>query len=308
MKYPLFAIISASLSLMVVSPAFANTHRIEATYNFVWKGMLVSTADTIAEVSDATYSLDVEMRMRGLARLFVGGGKTTFAADGMIGADGSLQPQNYESRGKWKGNPYRESLTYDSQGNLTSIVKDWPEKWQQENKREPVPSALRGGHDPASLLMALIRRPLSVSEPAGGVGPASFQVFDGDTVTNWQIECGDTPVRIKRSKHAETSGEAHECTINQTLLAGERILTEKQKAKAAKQAKRRAAKAKRKGKKKAYEGPMKIWMQPVADGAYWLPIRALVPSEKGAVRVYLKQLALNDVRPEPLAAVTDSSR
>ena len=295
MTRSVLAIVTAALWLVATSPSQASHQRIEATYDFVWKGMLVSTAETVAEMDEASYSLDVEMRMRGLAKLFVGGGKTIFSAQGLVGEDGSIQPQRYQSSGKWKGNPYKESLTYDAQGNLTGFVKDWPKKWREENRRKPVPSALQNGHDPASLLIALIRHPLPISPLVGGGDLPSFQVFDGDTVINWSINCKDTPVMVKKSRRSSATGEAHECTLKQQLIAGERIFTPKQQAREEKKRRKaRKRKGKRKGKKQ-YDGPVKVWMQKVASGVYWLPVRALVPSEKGVVRVYLKELALNEM-------------
>jgi len=296
MTHSVLAIVTAALCLLTTFPSQSSPQRIEATYNFVWKGMLVSTAETVAEMDEASYSLDVEMRMRGLAKLFVGGGKTIFSAHGLVGEDGSIQPRWYQSSGKWKGNPYKESLTYDAQGNLTGFVKDWPEKWREENRRKPVPSALQNGHDPASLLVALIRHPLPISTLARGAASSSFQVFDGDTVINWRVGCKDTPVIVKKSRHSDATGEAYECTLKSQLIAGERILTPKQKAKEEKKQRKAARKRKSKRKsKKQYDGPVKVWMQKVASGAYWLPVRALVPSKKGTVRVYLKELALNEM-------------
>jgi len=298
MKRTHLPLISIAMCLVIASAGKASTQRIEATYNFVWKNMLVSTAETTTEINENSYKLHAEMRMRGLAKLFMGGGKTLFSAHGFMAPDGSLQPQEYRSSGKWKGKPYHESLSYDQSGNLTGLVKDWPIKWREENRREPVPAALQTGHDPASLLVALIRQPLPIALHARDNEPFVFQVFDGDTVVSWSINCAALPVLLKKSKHSKTFGEAHECTLVQHLVAGQRILTAKQKAKEDKRLKKKhAVKSSRKRKAQyQYDGPLKVWMQPMGDSAYWIPVRALVPSKKGTVRVYLKDMAMAGIK------------
>jgi len=273
-------------TMMISQVASASTQRIEATYDFVWKGMLVSTAETVAQLDEEAYSLDVEMRMRGLAKLFVGGGKTTFSARGFVGADGSIQPQEYKSSGKWRGNRYRESLRYDSTGKFIGFEKDWPEKWRAQNRRAPVPAALQSGHDPASVLLALMRQPIPVVSAESNEGSAVYKVFDGDTVIDWSMTCAVTPVIMDETKYSDTLGKAHECQLHQTLVAGQRILTEKQKAKKA----RRLKKKRKKQKGNVDDGPLIVWMQAIENGSYWLPVRASVPSEKGIVKVYLTAL------------------
>jgi len=293
MKYLRILPFCVSLFLLVGAPATANTQRIEATYDFVWNGMLVSTAETVTELGEYAYSLTAEMRMRGMAKLFVGGGKTIFSASGRVGKDGVLHPREYENTGNWKGNPYRESIRYDGTGNLENLVNEWPQAWRDKNPREEVPAGLQSGHDPAALLVELMRHPLALENRTENAAPFVFKVFDGDTVVNWSIDCSATPVFLEKSKHSAKSASAHECSLSQHLIAGQRILTEKQKSNAKKKKRTRRPVKGRRRQKKTYDGPLKVWMQPVVGAShYWMPVQALVPSPKGIVHVYLKNLVM----------------
>jgi len=294
-----------TLCFILTAPAAAFSQRIEATYNFVWKGMLVSTAETTAEIGDDAYSLNAEVRMRGLAKLFAGSDKTSFSASGLVGQNGDIRPQEYNSNGNWKGHAYTESLTYDVEGNLSAIVKDWPEKWQKENAREPVPQALQNGYDPASMFVALMRRQLPIGSMAVNSKPAVYRVFDGDTVVSWSVNCANTPVRLKKTRHS-AGGQAHECVFSKELLAGELILPVSHKVKKqGSSQKRRTARGRRAGNK-AYSGPLKVWMRPLKNSEFWVPVQALVPSEKGAVKMYLKKLAMVVSDTDRLAMNTSS--
>jgi len=293
-------LIFTMLYFSFAAPVAAISHRIEATYNFVWNGMLVSTAETTAEIDSNSYSLNAEMRMRGLAKLFVGSDKTNFSATGLVGLNGDIRPQKYSSNGKWKGHAYRESLTYDLDGNLSGVVKDWPEKWQKENAREPVPEALQNGYDPASMFVALMRRQFPLGSMSSTAQSAVYRVFDGDTVVSWSVKCATAPVWLEKTKHA-TGGEAHECVFSKELLAGERIMPANHKAKKPSAMPKRRKTRGRKARRKAYDGPLKVWMRPVKNSEFWVPVQALVPSEKGAVQMYLAQMALVTFKPEHMA-------
>lgn len=300
------SLMSTMLCFILAAPAAAFSQRIEATYNFVWKGILVSTAETTAEISNDAYSLNAEMRMRGLAKLIAGSDKTSFSATGLVGQDGDIQPQEYNSNGNWKGHAYRESLTYDVEGNLSAMVKDWPEKWQKENAREPVPQALQNGYDPASMFVALMRRQLPVGSVAVDSKPAVYRVFDGDTVVSWSVNCANTPVWLKKTKHS-AGGQAHECIFSKELLAGELILPVNHKVKKHGPSQKRRTVRGRRASKNPYDGPLKVWMRPLKNSEFWVPVQALVPSEKGAVKMYLKKLAMV-VSGTARLAVNSSSR
>jgi len=106
-------------------------------------------------------------------------------------------------------------------------------------------------------------------------------------------------VVLEESSHSPYSGEAYECGFDGKLVAGKRILTEKQKEKAEKRrrkAEKKRLKAEKRGKKveEDEDVPPKLWVQVFEDGAYLLPVRAEVSTDMGKVRMYLSALSVTD--------------
>lgn len=89
-----------------------------------------------------------------------------------------------------------------------------------------------------------------------------------------------------------------------TLVAGERILTEKQKRKPRNAVARKKSGAK--GKKVDEPKPPKIWVQSFEDGAYLLPVRAEVSTGMGRVTMYLTDFSLDDLPSVNQASLDDA--
>jgi len=105
------------------------------------------------------------------------------------------------------------------------------------------------------------------------------------------MQCDEKPVEIKKSKRSELSGLAHLCTLKPKLLAGERV---------GKSVPRTSThRRNKKAEKPASQQVVKVWMKLVAGGSFWMPIRALVPSKKGPVRVYLSSIVTRTAAVEP---------
>lgn len=273
------------LSGPALAPSAAAADTIEASYKFYWNGFLVSQADTTAMISSEDYDFSLEFRMRGMAKLFANG-RSQARVTGRMNGEGPV-PALYENSGRWDGEDYAQTMTFTSEGALLEQQLDWPEKWLEEFKREPVPENLRVGPDPASLVIKLISTPLG---QATATEPLVVRSFDGDTVFDWDINCLAEPVALDPSGKSPFSGEAYECSFGGKLVAGERILTEKQKKKAEKR-RMKAEKRRAKGKEKEQQPP-KIWVQVFEDGAYILPVRAQVSTGMGRVTMYLASLDL----------------
>lgn len=259
--------------------------KIDASYKFYWKGLLVSQVETSAVIDDENYDLSIDFRMRGVAKLFANGRSAARVIGRMDG--GAPVPAVFEADGRWDGDDYAQIMRFDPSGLLVEQELDWPEEWLEDNKREPVPEDMRRGPDPASLVVKLISTPL---ERAINAGPMVERTFDGDTVFDYDISCLPDPVILEKSGKSPFSGEAYECSFGGTLVAGKRILNEKQQKKADKR-RRKVEKKKAKG---TYEEPTppKLWVQVFEDGAYVIPVRAEVSSDMGRVQMYLSALEL----------------
>lgn len=267
----------------------AAADKINATYKFYWNGLLVSEANTAATIADQAYDFSMDFRMRGVAKLFANG-RSSARVEGAL-HNGAPVPVRYENYGRWDGKDYAQTMTFDANGSLIENKLEWPEKWLEEFKREPVPEDLQVGPDPASIVVALIQRSLT---DVSGDSPYVVRSFDGDSVFDWDISCSAESVDLENSGKSPFAGEAYECGFGGTLVAGERILTEKQKKKAEKQ-RRKAEKRRAKGKKVDEPKPPKIWVQSFDEGAYLLPVRAEVSTGMGRVTMYLSEFSLDAV-------------
>jgi len=274
---------------VVAGQSAASADQLDAEYKFYWKGLLVSSAETQLKTTDETYDFALDFRMRGVAKLFANG-RSKAKVSGRLNGD-SAMPLQYQTDGRWDGDDYAQTMTFDSDGSLIDQKLDWPEKWLRDNKREPVPEEMRRGPDPASLVVKLVSTPL---EQTTSGAPFKVRSFDGDSVFEYGITCQPEPVILEPSSHSPYSGEAYECGFGGELLAGKRILTEKQKKKAEKR-RRKAEKRRAKGKKEEEDVPPKLWVQSFQNGAYLLPVRAELSTGMGKVRMYLSTLTVLDV-------------
>ncbi|MFC4347611.1 DUF3108 domain-containing protein [Kordiimonas lipolytica] len=277
------------------SGAALAAERIEATYDFIWKGLLVSTVEARADLAPETYDLAIDFRMRGLAKLFANG-RSELRSTGML-VDGDILPREYVSAGRWDGEDYTRTLRFAPDGMLKEIEQDWPEKWLEKYPREEVPADLRRGPDPASLAIALLRARITEAQTAE---PFAIQVFDGSSVFEWQVSCGPEPVEIDDSRHTDYAGAAHECTVGGELVAGKRILTEKEKKKLEKEREKRRRKAEKNGEDE--DVPPKFWVMPQGEGGYLVPVRAEMQTDMGRVLMYLKELEITDLQDVPVMA------
>lgn len=270
---------------LVVAEAFAPTETLRAEYGFYWNGIRISTAEAMAALSEEDYDIAFNFRVRGLAALFASGRAHVRSTGKLTNDDNQLstQPTRYYSMGRWDGKNYSQTMTYDDEGMLADQQLDWPEKWLNEFEREPVPDELKTGPDPISVVLELITSPLSAAQNGNTVGG---RIFDGDSVFDMNLNCSDTPVALEESSHSPYFGDAYTCEMGGELVAGKRILNEKQKKEAEKERKKREKK-KAKGKE---DPPPQMWVQPVLDGAFMLPVRAEASTGFGRVKMYLQSL------------------
>lgn len=276
----------------------AAADKINATYKFYWNGLLVSEANTSATIADEAYDFALDFRMRGVAKLFANG-RSSARVEGAL-RDGAPVPARYENSGRWDGKDFSQTMIFDTNGSMLENKLEWPEKWLEEFKRQPVPEDLQVGPDPASIVVALIQRSLS---DVTGEAPYVVRSFDGDSVFDWDVSCSADSVDLEPSRKSPFSGAAHECGFGGTLVAGERILTEKQKKKAEKR-RRKEEKRRAKGKKVDEPKPPKIWVQSFDNGAYLLPVRAEVSTGMGRVTMYLTEFSLDDLPAVSQASLT----
>lgn len=257
-----------------------------AVFNFYWKGFLVSTAEADLRLQPEAYDIGIDFRMRGIAKLFANG-RSAVSSSGVLLSDGGVLPRSYRSEGRWDGEDYMRSLTFSTDGKLHTMDQQWPEEWLEKYPREPVPELLRQGPDPASLAVALLRAQLPSDIDSH---PVTIRAFDGDSVFDWQLTCLPQTTMLEKHEKSPFYGEARECHVAAELIAGQRILTEKEKKKAEKKRKK-LEKRRAKGKKVEEDEPLRFWLMELTDSRYMVPVRARMASGRGTVTMYLKDFA-----------------
>lgn len=272
--------VTVLLSNLSIS-AFA-AERIEATYDLIWKGFHVSTAETVTEFESDNYFLGINVKTHGLLKMATQG-RGTFAVSGQLLPDGNVQTRTFEADGFWDGEAFSQKLSYAENGHLASFEATRPEKWDEKNERETVPDQMKTGPDPASLFVALMQSPINFAEAEKGQ-PIKLRSFDGQAVVDWQLGCAAKPVKLKRSKHSQLEGRAYECELETTTVAG-RLLKEEKKSMV-----RRGPGGRRKQVDVDDVAP-KVWLMALGDDERLMPVRAEVPSEKGVVGLYLSKLS-----------------
>ena len=272
----------------LVAEAPSPSQRIEATYDLIWNGFHVSTAETIAELGSDSYFLGVRIRTHGLLQLATKG-SGDIEVSGQILPGGRVQPRQFSASGMWHGDAFSQKLSFAADGHVDSFESNRPDDWLQKNRRAPVPDALKAGPDPASLFVALLQAPLNFGDTGTAI---NIRTFDGDSVVDWQMGCAETPVMIKPSSHSSLSGQALECDVGTTLVAGAKLDDDSDKVV---RVKRGPGGVKRPVKASDIaEAKTRVWLMAVDGGTRLMPVRAEVPSENGTVDLYLSKLALSD--------------
>ncbi|SDE69840.1 DUF3108 domain-containing protein [Kordiimonas lacus] len=268
----------------LTTPTFAAPERIEATYDLIWKGFHVSTAETVTELDEGRYFLGINIKTHGLLKMATGG-HGTFEISGQLLPDGGVQPESLDADGYWDGDAFSQKLRYGADGQLAAFEATRPEDWLKENAREAVPEDMKTGPDPASLFVSLMQNPVNFSAEDMGQ-PIMLRSFDGEAVVDWQLGCASTPVMLSQSKHSSITGQAFECALRTTTVAGKLLKEEKPK--------KMVTRGPR-GRRQTVdldEVTPKVWLMAMGEGDRLMPVRAQVPSEKGLVGLYLSKLTM----------------
>ncbi len=203
------AAFAAGLLLALTGPAGAS-ERVTLSYEVYRAGFHVVDSEFDVLLDRDRYEMTAHVRSTGLYGWLVNWSSRTHATGG-FGANGP-EPQRYRLQGEWRGQPRLIEIAYQN-----GVVADVTlEPSLADEQREEVPaSLLAAATDPASAIMAMVRR-MSAGETCSGRLP----VFDGRR--RYDLVFVD---RGRRPFEAETvnpafSGEAIRCDFSIEPIAG----------------------------------------------------------------------------------------
>lgn len=287
MMAKLFKIICLYL-VTTLSSAYAEDTNFQATYDMVWKGIRVFSADLGGTVNSKTYDLDASIRPRGIAALFVDG-HSKITSSGTLDNDGGVKAVDYNVSGMWDDEESYRKITFDPKGRVTHMEVRLPEEWTKDEPLLPIPDDLRAGPDPMSLMVAIMRQPWQRDDYTK---PYVIATIDGESVMEYTMNCDadQSQIKLKKSR-SPFHGQATRCTVDMKRLAGfldESRLTEKQLKKLNKRrAKHEKAEAKMKRKGKVQDPPLELWFQNLEGSDMMVPVRAKLRADRGSVSIYL---------------------
>lgn len=282
-KFKIAKLLNSFVVSSVLTLSCSAAERIEATYNFIWKGFHVSTAETVAEFTPNDYFLGIQVRTHGLLKMATRA-RGDIKVSGQILPNGRLQAREFSATGIWKGDPFLQKLEFEEDGDVAAVEKEWSDEWVEKNKREPIPDALKKGPDPTSLFVSLMQNPVDFTATET---PINLRTYDGDTVVDWQLGCAKKPVKLKKSNHSPHHGKAYECKLGSTLVAGAKLEEDKS------VRMKRGPRGRRRPVEVADNEEARVWLMALDETNRLLPVRAEVPSDQGQVNLYLKKLAVS---------------
>ena len=198
-------------------PAPASPARYSVTFKGEVAGFNVGRVFVDAAVSDEAYDLRYEMEQRGIAKFFSDGQAQAHAA-GTFDTSGARRPIDgsyyYNHDYEAEDDQQRVEL-YRPKG--ASRLRLWaePEYWFHQ----PVPEALAmGATDPLGALIAL---GFPEAEPGRSPCERTAKVFDGRRRFDLRLR-PEGVTRLKAGGSGRYEGEAHECRMTLTKVAGYR--------------------------------------------------------------------------------------
>lgn len=246
-----------ALSAICATPAAANidatkgksAKAVQADYTIYIGGLIVAEGSMDATLSNETYVLQSEFGSAGLPKKFWDA-KWTMTSEGRVKGD-ELRPSRFAFQSIENEEKKERLLTYDQRG-MPKLTFD-PPLQPEEEKETPRPFERKGTLDPVSSLLLPVAA-------AGNPCDRTLPVFDGKRRYDLDLTF-DRNDKIT-TRNEGYSGEAVVCKVRMTPRSG------MDKAKLARGMRER--------------GPTWIWLAPLKDGRFYLPVRVQMRTPIGA--------------------------
>lgn len=261
----------AVLSLIYGTPAVSaekitqlpplTDNTISARYSVHWGLLRLAELDLRWTLRKDDYTVDMDARTRGIIR-------AVFKAESSLTASGArekdaLRPARFSTQSQFNSKAFARDMAFTTSGNATITRAVKPEDFEIE--REPIPAELQKGPDPLSAFL------MTLLAPSDMQGQRSY---DGVQVLESNLECGDTPEALKKTKRSVFYGMAQQCALMGDVIAGD-IIEEDD------------------SDKEEVDGrdfQTALWFARTADEVLRLPVRVIAQSERGTLKIYLREV------------------
>lgn len=267
-RHAFFAPTIVVASLLLAVPAAGASERFAAGWEVFWGGLRVASIDGTARLEAERYRLDTVLRSQGLlAWLF--DLHIRAHAEGRRGADGALQPERYAYESDWRTHRREVVIDFDRDGGERARVMQ-PES---DDRRAPVPQALRTAPDPVSLLLIASHAAAELAEDGDPGGELGFTSYDGNRAARLRAICPREET-LSSGSHGVFEGHALLCLVEGEQTGGFH--------------------AEGSGRMEVRQ-PVRVWLADAADGVM-LPVRIEAATSFGRVLVHLTRFETNDPR------------
>jgi Protein of unknown function (DUF3108) len=290
------------------------TETIEATYDIYWTGLRVFTAESTVSFDDESYTHLVNMRSRGMLKVFVDA-EMSIASRGQRSA-GQILPVEYTSDSIWNDKIYARSVAFDESGHGQLTRNIVPQDDDDDGSyREAVPDDLAIGPDPLGLLAGIVLDHADAFTKTGE-SRVTFTSFDGVRSIEYEATCQLDENPLTPSGRSVYAGGAVRCSLDGRQTGGFWKPGENNEASARTQ--RRGARGGGRGGRSGGRGArgdnsgedeeritsIDIWFASSADGRYHLPVRM---EARGTIDldIYLAETNLTLQSPGTLSAEND---
>lgn len=196
-------------AVLVVSMGLAEAaERTSMTYDIHLGGMNVAQANMILSLDKGEYTMDSDVRTRGLAATLTGYSTTARSVGSLMVRDGTARPRTHISNSTWRGKDRSVDIAY---GPIDSPPRIAVSPEPVEDEREPVPEAARAGTvDPMSgALILMLNAATQATTNADTDTPSALPVpiFDGRRL--YSLAVGDmTPRQVRSDAYVGAGWEA----------------------------------------------------------------------------------------------------
>lgn len=215
-------------------------------------GFEVGLIESDSRIDAGRYRQAIAFETAGMLAWFVEG-RSVSVSEGVIEPDGRVRAERFENEGVWNDERRTIRLAFDAEGGVAALDLAPP----PDGDREPVPSELRRGPDPLSLVIA------AALSPRAGAVERSETSFDGKRAMRFAWRCAAGDERMSGRGADVYGGVVRACAVEGEQIGGFH--------------------EKYRNNNLNPPRPAKLWLAPVDGGAFYAPVKLTMDTRFGGL-------------------------